>query len=138
VQPIDSFTQPPLRSSPRKQLLKKAITLQDGNMENESKRSKYVVSFEEFVKIYPIPSRTEYSEQTRNALWISQEQMAKDYARNMREFQADNWDWREATEDENMYEDARTGELIHPEAFYSSCNVRGHFLQVMYANISQH
>lgn len=72
------------------------------------------VSFNTEVKVVPIPMRDEYSKRVKERLWTNAEDLQLNAQRNAYEFAAEGWDWRTALEDENMYRDSASGELIHP------------------------
>jgi hypothetical protein len=72
------------------------------------------VSFNTEVKVVPIPMRDEYSKRVKERLWTNAEDLQLNAQRNAYEFAAEGWDWRTALEDENMYRDSSSGELIHP------------------------
>jgi hypothetical protein len=72
------------------------------------------ITFHSEVMVVPIPKREEYSKRVRDRLWSNPEELQVNAQRNSMEFAAEGWDWRTALEDENMYRDALTGELIHP------------------------
>lgn len=66
------------------------------------------------VCIIPIPSRTEYSCHIKNSLWSSSSELYTNALRNSIEFAAEGWNWRKATEDDQMVVHVDSGELIHP------------------------
>ena len=72
------------------------------------------ITFNTEVKVVPIPMRDEYSKRVQHRLWTTAEEIQLNAQRNAYEFAAEGWDWRTALEDENMYRDAVSGELIHP------------------------
>ena len=72
------------------------------------------LTFNEEVKVCPIPKREEYSKRIREQLWASPKEMAMMAHRNTVEFAAEGWDYRNCLEDENMYRCVATNELIHP------------------------
>lgn len=71
-------------------------------------------TFNEEVKVCPIPKREEYSKRIRERLWLSAEDMMLNAHRNSVEFAAEGWDWRNTPEDDEMYRCLATNELIHP------------------------
>lgn len=87
------------------------------------------VSFETAVTVHFIPSRTEYSKRIRTTIWTSPLEMQENTARNCLEFAAENWDWRQVADDQDMV--AYAGEKIHPVHFVQECSMRQQFLQVM-------
>ena len=72
------------------------------------------ITFNAEVKVVPIPMRDEYSKRVKDRLWTNAEELQLNAQRNAFEFAAEGWDWRTALEDENMYRDSVSGELIHP------------------------
>jgi len=72
------------------------------------------VSFNAEVKVVPIPMRDEYSKRVKERLWTTAEELQLNAQRNAYEFAAEGWEWRTVLEDENMYRDSSSGELIHP------------------------
>eukprot|EP00934_Nitzschia_sp_Nitz4_P009270 Nitzschia sp. Nitz4//scaffold345_size17508//2057//2680//NITZ4_008822-RA/size17508-processed-gene-0.9-mRNA-1//1//CDS//3329548625//9260//frame0 len=72
------------------------------------------LTFNEEVKVCLIPKKEEYSKRIRDFLWTNPEDMALNAHRNTIEFASENWDWRNAMEDDNMYRCLATNELIHP------------------------
>jgi hypothetical protein len=76
---------------------------------------KKCVSFDVAVTVYPIPLRTQYSSRIRNSLWTPVSELQENAARNCVEFAAENWDWRQAADDDDMV--IYYGEKIHPIHF---------------------
>jgi len=72
------------------------------------------LKFNEEVSVMPIPMRTDYSHRVRERLWNDADAILLNAQRNAMEFASEGWDWRTVTEDEYMYRDASSGELIHP------------------------
>jgi hypothetical protein len=86
------------------------------------------VHFHPTVSIIPIPSRTSYTSYTKSKLYISKQDLMCNAQRNHREFVYENFDWRSAVEEDEMYSpplhDSTTtadgsggvgsGDLIHP------------------------
>ena len=85
----------------------------DTSSVNSDKSAKRL-TFQEQVKVVPIPRRDEYSDRVKERLWTSTQEIHLNAQRNTLEYQSEGWDWRTALEDENMYTCAETGELIHP------------------------
>mmetsp|Transcript_11618 Transcript_11618/g.17529 ORF Transcript_11618/g.17529 Transcript_11618/m.17529 type:complete len:225 (-) Transcript_11618:144-818(-) len=80
---------------------------------NKSKPKKRC-TFNESVKVVPIPTRHEYSDRIRSRLWSNAIELYENAARNHVEFAAESYDWRNACDDEQMYLCRSTGEKIHP------------------------
>jgi hypothetical protein len=91
------------------------------------------VCFESSVKIHPIPSRSDYSERVRSSLWQHPAEFQANLRRNMFEIQAENWDWRQATEEKDMV--LMRDELVHPVHFMRQCNMKRQFLLIMSAQL---
>lgn len=81
-----------------------------GKNKGEGKRCK----FNEVVDVMPIPMRSEYSQRVRSRLWSTALEIHRNATRNAFEFASEGWNWRTVTEDEGMFVDVNTGELIHP------------------------
>lgn len=47
-------------------------------------------------------------------MWASLQEITDNARRNTIEFSSDGWDWRTATEEEDMYIHPRTGGYVHP------------------------
>jgi hypothetical protein len=72
------------------------------------------IQFSSEVMVVPIPSRHEYSNRIRKFLWSDGAEIQENAERNRIEFAAEGWDWHTVLEDDDMYVDADTGELVHP------------------------
>ena len=73
------------------------------------------VHFNVSVTVHPIPLHTAYSRRIRQTVWTSAAEMEENVARNCLEFAAEQWDWRQVLEDEDMR--LYHGELVHPVHF---------------------
>lgn len=88
-------------------------SVSSGSLSSKSKEGPRI-TFNTEVKVLGIPMRDEYSNRVKQRLWTNAEDLAFNAQRNAMEFAAEGWNWRTALEDENMYRDSVSGELIHP------------------------
>eukprot|EP00586_Coscinodiscus_wailesii_P002970 CAMPEP_0172485778 /NCGR_PEP_ID=MMETSP1066-20121228/13965_1 /TAXON_ID=671091 /ORGANISM="Coscinodiscus wailesii, Strain CCMP2513" /LENGTH=220 /DNA_ID=CAMNT_0013251243 /DNA_START=28 /DNA_END=690 /DNA_ORIENTATION=- len=72
------------------------------------------ISFNDNVSVVPIPMRNEYSDRVRGRLWTNVEEIHENAQRNLIEFAAEGYNWRDAKEDDEMYVCSATGDLVHP------------------------
>jgi len=72
------------------------------------------VSFGPSVCVRPIPTRSEYSDRMKSQIWSSRHELQMNAQRNVIEFTAENWDWRQAASDDDMIICDVTGERVHP------------------------
>lgn len=72
------------------------------------------IQFENEVLVVPIPSRHEYSNRIKKFLWTGTEEISENAERNRTEFASEGWDWHSVLEDDEMYVDSESGELVHP------------------------
>lgn len=70
------------------------------------------VSFESTTAVISIPSHREYTYEDKSKLWTGLGEIAEMAARNMLEFAAEGWDWRNVAEDEDLL--LVGGEAVHP------------------------
>ena len=83
--------------------------------EHEPKRRDRVVSFQDHVTVLEIPSHRDYSPAEHKNIWSTASERKESRRRNVREFQADQRDWRRCKEDHEMvYLD---GEMVHPHTY---------------------
>jgi len=85
---------------------------------NLQKRQRRRVSLARAVSVVPIPSRTEYPDAVRSAIWSSPVEMYQNAARNSIEFAAEGWNWRTVYDDDTMCLNSENGELVHPIHYY--------------------
>jgi hypothetical protein len=78
------------------------------------------IRFTETVDVFPIPMRSEYSDEVRAKIWSSTMELQENAARNTIEFASEGWDWRNVTLDDDMYQCHTTGKLIHPIHYYDA------------------
>ena len=102
--------------------------------ENASTSSHHsVVSFDSTVTVHFIPKRQEYSNRIKSSMWMDPQELQLNAARNVLEFAAENWDWRQATEEKDMViVDDHT--LVHPVHMHRQCNMQRQFLMIMSAH----
>ena len=81
------------------------------------------VSFHEEVAVQEIPSYRDYCESTRDNLWNSLRSISKNVKRNTIEFMADGWDWKAASEEDQMV-CLSSGQLVHPATWMLYAPVR--------------
>eukprot|EP00578_Thalassiosira_sp_NH16_P029691 CAMPEP_0181077782 /NCGR_PEP_ID=MMETSP1071-20121207/1139_1 /TAXON_ID=35127 /ORGANISM="Thalassiosira sp., Strain NH16" /LENGTH=191 /DNA_ID=CAMNT_0023159059 /DNA_START=149 /DNA_END=721 /DNA_ORIENTATION=- len=84
-----------------------------GRTQQEPKKKKRV-EFDETVTVVPIPMRCEYSGRIKTKLWNGNSEIRETVVRNLAEFAAENYNWRGACQEEEMYICGDTRELIHP------------------------
>ena len=70
--------------------------------------------FNNDVMVVQIPSHTDYSDRIKRFLWSNGREISENAERNRVEYASEGWDWHTVLEDDDMYVDASTGELIHP------------------------
>ena len=75
---------------------------------------KRLVQFDADVMVQPIASHKNYSKRIKKTLWTGREELQDNAYRNQAEFAAEGFDIEKVLEDEDMYIDAETGELVHP------------------------
>jgi hypothetical protein len=64
--------------------------------------------------VVPIPSRHSYSKRIKQAFWMDGAEIRETAERNRYEFASEGWDFHQVLEDEDMYVDMVTGQLVHP------------------------
>lgn len=75
---------------------------------------KRMVRFNDVVTEKEIASHKKYSDRIRRQLWNDPEEILENAYRNQIEFQAEGMNWKSVLENDEMYVDPETGELIHP------------------------
>lgn len=75
---------------------------------------KRLVRFNNVVTEKEIASHKRYSERIKRQLWSDPEEIQENAYRNQIEFQAEGMNWQSVLENDEMYMDPSTGELIHP------------------------
>ena len=94
-------------------------SLNDSNEHKGHKRfpstdRKRLVRFNSFVAEKQIASHKKYSDRIKRHLWSDREEIQENAYRNQIEYQAEGMNWESVLENDEMYLDANTGELIHP------------------------
>ena len=82
--------------------------------QTNNKKKKKSIKFAPSVSVVQIPMRTEYSSRIATRLWSSRTEIRDNANRNVIEFSAENWDWRNVVEDDGMFVCTVSGELVHP------------------------
>ncbi|KAL7487060.1 hypothetical protein ACHAW6_012667 [Cyclotella cf. meneghiniana] len=72
------------------------------------------VTFNETVRVMPIPPVTAYTVEQRFQMYANRFELRENKLRNKKEFQFDGYDWRNATEECHMAICPVSGELLHP------------------------
>jgi hypothetical protein len=72
------------------------------------------IQFNKSVMVVPIPSRHAYSKRIKQAFWMDEAEIQATAERNRYEFASEGWDFHQVLEDEEMYLDTATGQLVHP------------------------
>ena len=72
------------------------------------------VHFDDVVSVVKIPSRYQYSDRIKKSIWSGKRELMEMAERNIIEFEYEDYDWRKAVLDDDMYVDSVNGELVHP------------------------
>ncbi len=72
------------------------------------------VSFSTKVDVHLIPHKDMFSERIKKLIWSEADELAENAQRNSIEFASENWDWRQACEEDNFFICPETGNKIHP------------------------
>ena len=90
------------------------------------------VSFENFVVVHRIPNLDAYSEDMKNAIWTSSEEMETEVMRNCLEFASEGMNWQDTLEEDMFLE--YNNELVHPVHIMNRhCSLQQNFLMGMRA-----
>jgi hypothetical protein len=81
--------------------------------EESSPRSSRI-QFNTTVTVVPIPSHSQYSNRIKKFMWSNSAEIRQNAQRNIREFAAEGWNWEKVLEEDEMYHDKCSNELIHP------------------------
>jgi hypothetical protein len=98
-------------AEPIRRSLNDSAEHRDGNGPLNRNRS---VTFNSVVTEKQIASHKKYSDRIKRTLWSNAEEMQENAYRNQIEYQAEGMNWQSVLENEEMYTDTKTGELIHP------------------------
>ena len=79
------------------------------------------VSFNEQVRVLPIPPITSYTPEQRYRMYANRFELRENKSRNKKEYEFDNYDWRNVTEEGNMIVCPLSGELLHPVSCFIIC-----------------
>ncbi|CAM9160175.1 unnamed protein product [Scytosiphon promiscuus] len=82
------------------------------------------VDFAPVVSAVYVPVHSEYSDRVRRSYWNSAGEIREMVYRNMIEFDAEEYNWENVAEEEDMYFCEETGEFIHPIFFDSQEEAR--------------
>ncbi|CAB9515476.1 expressed unknown protein [Seminavis robusta] len=115
-------------------------------LSNSKLQQTKTVSFANAVEVISIPSHHSYSNRIKNSFWTNSAEMKQNYARNVLEFSAEGWDYRQVVEEDQFYVTERGRELflVHPvhlllQQQQRERNLRWHsFCAVMSAQKQQH
>ncbi len=91
------------------------------------KDGKRHVRFNTVVTEKQIASHKKYSDRIKKQLWSDPAEIQENAYRNQIEYQAEGMNWQSVLENDEMYVDAKTGELIHP--FWVESEDARHFTQ---------
>ena len=72
------------------------------------------VSFNKQVRVLPIPPIAAYTPEQRYRMYTNRFELCENKSRNKKEYEFDNYDWRNVTEEGNMIVCPLSGELLHP------------------------
>mmetsp|Transcript_48887 Transcript_48887/g.52794 ORF Transcript_48887/g.52794 Transcript_48887/m.52794 type:complete len:154 (+) Transcript_48887:136-597(+) len=73
-----------------------------------------LVRFNSIVKEKHIASHKRYTDRIKRTMFCSTEEIRMNAYRNQIEYEAEGMNWENVLEDDEMYMDAKTGELVHP------------------------
>jgi hypothetical protein len=72
------------------------------------------IRFDDNVLVVPIPSRHKYSNRIKQAYWRDGKEIQECAERNRYEYASEGWKWESVFEEDEMYVNPSTGELVHP------------------------
>ncbi|KAL3925363.1 MAG: hypothetical protein SGARI_005856 [Bacillariaceae sp.] len=107
--PPSSFSPPPSPTSEKatKPIIERPITVSPTP----------AVSFFNKVQVMRIPSRKDYPDDMKKAMWSSTSEISSNAKRNSLEYTYEGWNWRTVLEEQDMYMHEKTGALYHPAHF---------------------
>lgn len=85
-----------------------------GSAGGDSRASSKGVSFNEQVRVLPIPPISSYSLDQRYRMYANRFELRENKVRNKKEYEFDGYNWRNATEEHSMAICPVSGELLHP------------------------
>lgn len=110
---------PILITTTRKHAATTTTDLLEGHEQRQNKRKRRI-SFDNDIRIRPIPMRSDYHTTIQSNLWSDSLQIQREATRNAMEFASEGWDWRRVRLDHEMYLCTVTGERIHPVHFQNA------------------
>lgn len=75
------------------------------------------VSFNESVRVLPIPPLSHYTLEQRRNMYTNRFEVRENKLRNKKEYAFDNYDWKNCTEESSMVICPMSGNLMHPAHF---------------------
>jgi len=75
------------------------------------------VSFNESVRVLPIPPLSHYTLEQRRNMYTNRFEVRENKLRNKKEYAFDNYDWKNCTEENSMLICPMSGNLLHPAHF---------------------
>lgn len=75
------------------------------------------VSFNESVRVLPIPPLSHYTLEQRRNMYTNRFEVRENKLRNKKEYAFDNYDWKNCTEENSMVTCPMSGNLLHPAHF---------------------
>jgi len=75
------------------------------------------VSFNESVRVLPIPPLSHYTLEQRRNMYTNRFEVRENKLRNKKEYAFDNYDWKNCTEENSMVICPMSGNLLHPAHF---------------------
>lgn len=85
-----------------------------GSEDDAGKKVARCVTFNESVRVMPIPPLESYTAEQRFKMYANRFELRENKLRNKKEFQFDGYNWRHATEECHMAICPLSGEILHP------------------------